>query len=242
MVTSGLDRWSPLPRFIGGLQNPAYRPTWSHTVRREDADLDYPKSVDAFEVYRQALLRRDIESTTRERYLQIAGFFKAWLGKQHPTIALAQDFLAELRDHGYRQRSIILYYHVLRQLLATQGELLNLRLRRPHDLPKWFDRGDTERLLAQAQTGIRAQKPWQKKRNYALILAPRDAGLRKGEAVGLRVADVDFRRRTIRVTGKGARERVIPMTQRLLVALWEACEGKMLPTLYLDLATEVFTG
>jgi len=42
----------------------------------------------------------------------------------------------------------------------------------------------------------------------------------------LRVVDVDFRGRTLKVTGKGRKNRVIPMTQRLLVALWEMCQGK----------------
>jgi len=58
------------------------------------------------------------------------------------------------------------------------------------------------------------------------VLTLHDAGLRRGEAEGLRVCDVDFRRRTLKVTGKGARDRVIPMTQRLVVALWEVCRGK----------------
>ena len=101
-----------------------------------------------------------------------------------------------------------------------------MRLRKPQDLPKWYDQGDIERLLAQAETGVRGQKPWQKKRNYALVLALRDAGLRRGEAVGLTVHDIDFMRRILKVTGKGAKDRVIPMTQRLLVALSEVCRGK----------------
>lgn len=182
--------------------------------------------MDAFEVYRQELFHRDVEPVTRERYLKVTGSFRAWLDGRQPTAALANDFLAELRERGYRQRSVILYYHVLKQLLAVQGETLKLRLRKPQDLPRWFDQADTERLLTQAERGIRGQKPWHRKRNYALILALHDAGLRRGEAVGLRVCDIDFRRRTLRVTGKGAKERVIPMTQRLLVALWEVCRAK----------------
>jgi site-specific recombinase XerD len=182
--------------------------------------------MDAFEAYRQELLQRDIEPATRERYLQVGDAFKAWLAGREPTATLAQGFLADLRNRGYRQRSVILYYHVLRQLLTTRGESFKLRLRKPQDLPRWFDQGDTDGLLAQAKKGIRAQKPWQRQRNYALVLALRDAGLRRGEVVGLRVADVDFRRRTLRVTGKGAKDRVIPMTQRLLIALWELCSGK----------------
>jgi hypothetical protein len=98
--------------------------------------LGYPQGVDAFEAYRQELLQRDIEPATRERYLQVGDAFKAWLAGREPTATLAQGFLADLRNRGYRQRSIILYYHVLRQLLTTRGESFKLRLSKPQDVPE----------------------------------------------------------------------------------------------------------
>jgi len=111
----------------------------SHSLRGRGVKIGYPQGMDAFEAYRQELLHRDIEPATRERYVVVVGAFRAWLDGRQPSAALAHDFLAELRSRGYRQRSVILYYHVLRQLLAIQGESLNLRLRRPHDLPRWYD-------------------------------------------------------------------------------------------------------
>jgi len=97
--------------------------------------------VDVFELYRQDLLRRDIEPATRERYTVVAGSFRSWLAGREPSTALAEDFLAHLREQGYRQRSILLYYHVVRQVLALKGETLELRLRKPRDLPNWYDGG-----------------------------------------------------------------------------------------------------
>lgn len=47
-----------------------------------------------------------------------------------------------------------------------------------------------------------------------------------GEVLGLRVGDLDFRRRTIRAVGKGEKQRVIPMSQRLFLPLWDMCQGK----------------
>jgi len=44
-------------------------------------------------------------------------------------------------------------------------------------------------------------------------------GLRIGEAVRLRLGDVDFAEATLRVLGKGDKERLLPLHERSLQAL-----------------------
>jgi integrase/recombinase XerC/integrase/recombinase XerD len=46
-------------------------------------------------------------------------------------------------------------------------------------------------------------------RNRALVLAFLDTGLRLSEMAGIQLADIDFDRETIKVMGKGAKERVV---------------------------------
>jgi site-specific recombinase XerD len=58
-------------------------------------------------------------------------------------------------------------------------------------------------------------------RDYAMILMLLDTGMRLGELIGLKKNDVDFRNRTLKVFGKGAKERRLPIGKRLLAALWK---------------------
>jgi len=116
---------------------------------------------------------------------------------------------------------------VLRQFLIFLGQEINLRLRKPRRLPPYLDRGDFERLLAQAERGLRGQKAWQKQRNKALILTLAYTGMRKGELLRLQVGDIDFERRVILIRqGKGRKDRVIPMVDRIVVPLRSQCNGR----------------
>jgi site-specific recombinase XerD len=58
-------------------------------------------------------------------------------------------------------------------------------------------------------------------RTYAMVLTFLDTGMRLGELIGLKTGDVDFRNRTVKVLGKGAKERRLPIGKRLLAALWK---------------------
>jgi len=58
-------------------------------------------------------------------------------------------------------------------------------------------------------------------RNYAMVLTFLDTGMRLRELIGLKMNDVDFRNRTLKVLGKGAKERRLPIGKRLLAALWK---------------------
>jgi len=48
-------------------------------------------------------------------------------------------------------------------------------------------------------------------RNYAIVLTFLDTGMRLGELIGLKMNDVDFRNRPLKVLGKGAKERRLPI-------------------------------
>lgn len=58
-------------------------------------------------------------------------------------------------------------------------------------------------------------------RTYAMILMLLDTGMRLGELIGLKKDDVDLRNKTLKVFGKGAKERRLPIGKRLLAVLWK---------------------
>ncbi|WP_434802119.1 tyrosine-type recombinase/integrase [Gabonibacter chumensis] len=56
-------------------------------------------------------------------------------------------------------------------------------------------------------------------RDWLILLMAYDTGMRRSEIVGLKVSDVDFSRRCIRVTGKGNKQREIPVVNELEKAM-----------------------
>lgn len=88
------------------------------------------------------------------------------------------------------------------------------RLRRPKSAkkaPPLLAKGTDARLLAAATCA----------RDRLAILMLIDLGMRRGELAGVRVRDIDVGRRQVTVTGKGNKQRVIPMRGRIVLAAEE---------------------
>jgi site-specific recombinase XerD len=76
-----------------------------------------------------------------------------------------------------------------------------LRVREARRLPRGLSREESTALLGSFRT-------WRDRAIGGLMLL---SGLRSGEVLGLRVADVDIARRWVRVHGKGDKERSVPI-------------------------------
>src|SRR6478752_5282638 len=76
-----------------------------------------------------------------------------------------------------------------------------LRLREPRRLPRALDRRETAELLSSLRT-------WRDRSLAGLMLL---SGLRSGELLTLDVTDIDMGARWVRVMGKGAKERRVPL-------------------------------
>jgi site-specific recombinase XerD len=76
-----------------------------------------------------------------------------------------------------------------------------LRVREPRRLPRGLDRAETAALLGSFRTD----------RDRAIAGLMLLSGLRSAEVLGLRVADADIGRGWVRVTGKGGKERRVPV-------------------------------
>ena len=173
------------------------------------------------------LSRQELAQSTRDRYRQIAESYWRWLGGRAPTVDTALDFIAGLRVQGYRQNSRNVYIHVVRSFHGLLGQKVPLKAKKERLLPDHHEMSDIERLLVQAQKGLRGQTWKVRCRNYALIATMAFTGLRRGEAMGLRVRDLDFGQRFVRVrVGKGNKGRVVPMIDRLVVPLREQVSDK----------------
>lgn len=90
--------------------------------------------------------------------------------------------------------------------LAQRRGASPLRLRIPHRLPRGLAPDEVQRLVGSFRTY----------RDKAIALLMLYGGLRSCEVLRLKLGDVDLSAKTVRVFGKGARERVVPVDEDAL--------------------------
>lgn len=126
---------------------------------------------------------------------------RAWLARQH-ALGRARATLAR------RTAAVRAFTHHLhrRGLLESDPGLLLGTPKKRRDLPGVLTQDDAARLLdtldAEGPMGLR---------DLAVLEVLYGTGVRVSELCGLDVDDLDTGRRTIRVLGKGNRERTVPM-------------------------------
>jgi integrase/recombinase XerD len=163
------------------------------------------------------------------------------------------DFLASLSE-GTPERPPLSASSTARTLVAVRGLHRFLALegvtetdpavgvappKVPKRLPKAIPVGDVERLLAAASLGDSPAAL----RDRAMLEVLYGAGARISEAVGLDLDDVDVEQESVRLLGKGGKERIVPLghyareavtayTVRARPSL--AARGKGTPALFLN--------
>jgi integrase/recombinase XerC len=180
-----------------------------------------------------AAIERFLSSTalsdaTRRAYRSDLRTFGGWLDERRLGLAdvdarVLTEYAAEL-GRGRPQR--LAPASIARKLAAVRALLrhalgagrvpdISLAPRRPKRLPHVGKAADVDRELK----SLEGEGPIPL-RNRALGELVYSAGLRSKEAVELDLADVDFEQETIRVLGKGAKERVVPLGEE--AAYWLA--------------------
>jgi len=115
---------------------------------------------------------------------------------------------ASIARHAASARGFTAWLHRREFIVADPGA----RLKAPR-AQRTLPRVVTERALAEALAGLTDRASGGDPvavRDAAIAELLYASALRVSELVGLDLADVDRRRRTVRVTGKGAKERVVP--------------------------------
>jgi len=179
------------------------------------------RDVEAF----LALARARLAPRTVDAYARDLADLAAHLGGP-PARASADElelWLAELRARGLSSATIArraaaarsFYRHLVLLGLRPDNPAAALDLpRRTRRLPRTLSAGEAERLIAAAAgTQPRAL------RDAALVELLYGAGLRVSEAVGLERAGVDLEQRLVRVSGKGGKERLVPIGRPAAEAL-----------------------
>jgi len=125
-------------------------------------------------------------------YLQTRGFSRSSTARKAASV---RAYLRHLRRRG------VLGHDVAAAVTAPKG------VRR---LPRMPRRKEAAALLDGLEAGAQSDDP-RALRDLALVELLYGAGLRVSECCGLDVGDVDLRRRTVTVLGKGAKVRRLPL-------------------------------
>ncbi len=134
-----------------------------------------------------------------------------------------RSFLGTLVERGYSRKTIARYLASVRSFYAylrrTRQISANPAATFPSPklekrLPQFFDEPTMVRVL----NAIDRATP-DGKRAAAVIELFYSTGMRLSELTGLRLADVDFGGRTLKVSGKGRKERIIPFGEHAAQAM-----------------------
>jgi len=128
------------------------------------------------------------------------------------SILLDQD---PSRSHGAINRTVSTLRSFVR-FLIVKGECPPDRLaalsvapkRYPKQVPRYIDRASVEQIIGSCDTTTRTGL-----RDRAVILLLARLGLRAGDVVAMQLDDIDWRRGTIRVSGKSPRVARLPLPQ-----------------------------
>ncbi|MFD0691265.1 tyrosine recombinase XerC [Actinomadura fibrosa] len=134
---------------------------------------------------------------------------RAWLARQH---ALGRS-RATLARRTAAARAFTHHLH-RRGLLKKDPGLLLGTPKRQRDLPSVLTQDDAARLLDKVDT----QGPLGL-RDLAVLEMLYGTGVRVGELCGLDIDDLEPARQTVRVLGKGGRERIVPMGEPAMRAV-----------------------
>jgi site-specific recombinase XerD len=134
----------------------------------------------------------------------------------HPGVI--RQYLAHCQERGFAKASLGMNYRVLhaffnwlkREGIVTANPLEGIGPpRQPKQYPFVLDESQVRALL-----GACDKSTAHGVRNYAMLLLFVDCGLRLNELIGLRLGDVSVAQRSLKVHGKGARDRIVFMGAR----------------------------
>lgn len=170
-------------------------------------------------------LEKGLSRHTLAAYRSDLELFERWLKKkalpfEHVTQADLQAYLANLLANGSKAQSTArflscvrgFYRFLLRERLLERDPTLDIKSPKiGRALPKFLTEQEVERLLAapdvEEPIGLR---------DRAMLELLYACGLRISELVACTMGSLNLRQGVVRVTGKGSKERLVPMGQEAM--------------------------
>ena len=152
--------------------------------------------------------QKDADSTTVDHVnsLMIRGYL-AYLHKKNKKVTISRKLSAVRSFFRFLVKRGVILDNPLDQILTPKQK---------KTIPVYLPVDDVFRLLDSIKTDTLIGK-----RNRAIFETLYSSGIRISELEGLNVFDVDFKKRLIRVLGKGNKERIVPVGQTALTAIMD---------------------
>lgn len=177
------------------------------------------------------LLEKSLSPNTIEAYLKDVNMLLVYLNEAHispkeATIEHLRDFIIELADLGIQPRSLARiisgirsFYRFLlidNQIDNDPTELLESP-KLPAQIPEVLSVKEIDAII----NAIDLSHP-QGQRNVAIIETLYGSGLRVSELVNLKLSNIYFKEKYMKVEGKGSKERLVPLSEAALraIELW----------------------
>jgi integrase/recombinase XerD len=172
-------------------------------------------------------VEKGLSQNTLESYRHDLQGFATWLQVRKVTLltvdpVLLQEYLAWRQEQGFSSRSSARFLSCMRGFYRYQirdGKIeqnpiaLIASPKLPRALPKSLSEADVEALLAapdlETPVGLR---------DRTMLEVLYACGLRVSELIGLTVSQINLRQNVLRVTGKGSKDRLVPMGEE--AAVW----------------------
>jgi integrase/recombinase XerC len=187
--------------------------------------------------------QKNLSDQTAVSYLSDLKHFQSYLENKQikspegVTTNIIRDYLSQLYKTGYARSTISRRLSCLRSFfrylnqsgrINTNPLLLISTPKKGRALPQFLYQTEVEKLLHQPES----RKGMLGLRDRAMLELIYSSGLRIGEVVQINITDMDFSGRSVRVRGKGRKERIVPFGDHASDALQE----------YLQKARPVLTG
>ena len=155
-----------------------------------------------------------------------------WLKRRNLTVETAKlidldDYLIFLAKNENKNSSInhkiyvlrVFYKWLQRREIVRENMMIHLdTLKQPKRLPHFLTLEQQEKILKEAKKS-NSKPAWMRERDRLLMLFLIDTGLRVDEVSRVRLQDLDLREQIIRVIGKGDKERIVVISDRLKLAM-----------------------
>lgn len=178
------------------------------------------KLVKAIALFLDACRYKNLSDHTYKAYTSDLKFFASWVGRKTVRQALTPEVITSWRERlGVQELAAtsikrriacvkVFSKWAFRNDLIEEDpfQKLDMTIKLPRRLPRNLNRGDVKRLL-------KGLKSWNAPSPYVRLLVRLTVelllttGIRIGEACAIAVDDIDFDAKTIRIMGKGSRER-----------------------------------
>lgn len=189
-----------------------------------DDFLDYLASVRRLSEHTVAAYRRDLEQLQgycEQQDIRDCGDLDTAIVRRHIANLHRQGLGGKtLQRHLSAIRS--LYRHLNKQGRCKHNPAIGVQApKSARNLPKAMDADQTDQLLNGGADN------WHALRDLAMLELLYSSGLRLSELVGLNMGDISYDENTVSVTGKGSKQRTVPVGAPALKAVkaWLAVRG-----------------